>query len=450
MGAALARTVRHFWPEFPNWLDALPDTRFQPIVVYHRRFLVWWGMMLFLTQLRSRRQLDFNLRQGGALLLSNLNHLAGTRQESLPVDGTLDHFLGHLGYDPLAALRSEMIRRLIRMKALEDTRLQGHLVVALDGTGWLTFRKRHCSRCLTQTRGDQTFYMHYLLEAKLVGPSGTALSVATEFIENAPDRPASIQDEAAKQDCELLALSRLAPALRREFPQLRLCLTSDSLYACGRALELARDHDFRFMFTFKEGRLPSVWKEFQRLAKLTPENQLQRTLPDGTLQVYRWVSNLSYEDRERRPHTFHALECLETRHGVTTHYAWITDFPVSAATVVALATKGGRTRWVIENQGFNVQKNSDLALEHPYSMDLEKLKAYYLLLQIAHLIAQLLEAGSLLRNVARLAGKTPRDFFGSLRNIASRILEAFRYFLLPEEAFDAAQAASIQIRLDAS
>jgi hypothetical protein len=407
-------------------------------------------MMLFLTQLRSRRQLDFNLRQGGALLLSNLNRLAGTQQESLPVDGTLDHFLGHLGSGPLSALRSEMIRRLVRMKALEDARLQGHVVLALDGTGWLTFRKRHCSRCLTQTHGDLTIYMHYLLEAKLVGPSGTALSVATEFVENAPDHPASLLDEEAKQDCELQALSRLAPALRRDFPQLRLCLTSDSLYACGRALQLARDHDFRFMFTFKEGRLPSVWKEFQRLAELAPENRLQRTLPDGAVQDYRWVSDLSYEDRDRRSHTFHALECLETRHGVTTRFAWITDFPVSAATVVALATKGGRTRWVIENQGFNVQKNSDLALEHPYSMDLEKLKAYYLLLQIAHLIFQLLEAGSLLRNLARPAGKTPRDFFGSLRNIARRILEAFRYFHIPDAAFDAAQAASIQIRLDGS
>lgn len=406
--------------------------------------------MLFLGQLRSRRQLDFNLRDAGAPMLQNLNRLAGVPQESLPVDGTLDHFLGHLGSSPLAAVRSEMVRRLIRMKALDDARLAGYFVVAVDGTGWLVFHKRHCDRCLTQKHGDTTVYLHYLLEAKLLGPSGTALSIGTEFVENGPDSLASLKDEESKQDCELMALERLAPALRKDFPQLRLCLTSDSLYACGRALTLAKKHDFRYCFTFKEGRLPSVWKEFQRLADLSPENRLRLTLPNGTLQVYRWVSGLSYEDDQRRSHTFNALECLETRQGITTRFAWITDLPVSATTVVALATKGGRARWTIENQGFNVQKNSDLNLEHPYSMDLEKLKAYYFLLQIAHLIFQLLEVGSLLRNVAGKAGKSPREFFGSLRNIARRIVEAFRYFCLPDDLFDPSAAASIQIRLTAT
>jgi hypothetical protein len=419
-------------------------------VVYHRRFLFWWGVMLFLAQLRSRRQLDFNLRDAGEPMLKNLNRLASTEQETLPVDGTLDHFLGHLGWRPLAAVRSEMVRRLIRMKALDDARLEGYFVVAVDGTGWLVFRKPHCERCLTQKHGDTTVYFHYLLEAKLLGPSGTALSIGTEFIENRPDRPASVKDDEAKQDCELMALERLAPTLRKEFPQLPLCLTSDSLYACGRSLSLAKDHDFRYVFTFKEGRLPAVWKEFERLAPLSPENRLRHTLPDGTAQEYRWVSGLSYEDAERRFHTFNALECLETRGGVTTRYAWITDLPVSATRVVALSMKGGRARSVIENQGFNVQKNSDLNLEHPYSMDLEKLKAYYFLLQIAHLISQLLEVGSLLRRVAAKAGKSPRDFFGSLRNIARRILEAFRYFCLPDDVFDLNVTASIQIRLSAS
>ena len=60
---------------------------------------------------------------------------------------------------------------------------------------------------------------------------------------------------------------------------------------------------------------------------------------------------------------------------------------------------------------------------------------------------QLLEVGSLLRNLAGAVGKSPREFFGSLRNIARRLLEALRYFHLPDDAFDVALAASIQIRL---
>lgn len=400
-------------------------------------------------KLGSRRQLDFDLRDLSTQVLSNLNRLAGTTQETLPVDGTLDHFLGHVGASPFAILKTQMIRRLVRMKALDDARLQGRFVVAVDGTGWMLFRERHCDRCLSQKHGEVTVYLHMLLEAKLLGPSGLALSIATEFVENTQDSPATpIADtEQAKQDCELMALERLAPALKAEFPQLALCLSSDSLYACGRALTVAKNNDWSYIFTFKEGRLPAVWEEFQRLLAHTPENTLGLTLPSGTRQVYRWVNAMSYEDSDRRTHTFNAVECLETVEDVTTRYAWITDFVLGAHTVAAIAERGGRARSKIENEGFNVQKNSGLNLEHPYSMDLEKLKAYYYLLQIAHMILQLLEKGSLLKHVARKAGKRPLDLFGSLKNIARRLLEAFRYCLLPDEAFDPKAAAAIQIRL---
>ena len=58
---------------------------------------------------------------------------------------------------------------------------------------------------------------------------------------------------------------------------------------------------------------------------------------------------------------------------------------------------------------------------------------------------QLLERGSLLRRVARAVGKTPLTLFGSLQNIARRLLEGLRNSLLPAEA---AAAPRIQIRLE--
>lgn len=408
--------------------------------------MAWWGIALFLFKLRSRRQLDFDLRDMDTHLLANLNRLAGTQQDSLPVEGTLDHFIGHLGAPPLAGLRTQLVRRLIRMKALDDERLLGRFVVAVDGTGWLLFKTRHCDRCLTQTHGDTTVYLHMLVEAKLVGPTGLALSVGTEFIENGHGGPATLSDDdETKQDCELKALDRLAPVLKQDFPQLPICLSSDSLYGCGRAIEIAESNGWDYVFTFKEGRTPALWDEFQKLLKLTPENQIVLQPPGGDKHVYRWVDDLSYEDSQKRPHLFNAIQCEETVDGVFTRYAWVTHLPVRPDTVVAIAMKGGRIRSKIENQGFNIQKNSDLNLEHPYSADPEKLKAYYYLLQIAHIILQLLEKGSLLRKVA--GAKSVMQFFGSLRNIARRLLESFRYRLFSDDAYD---PAAIQIRLSAT
>jgi len=430
-------------------LDDLPDTRLQEAITYHKRFLAWVGLLLFLLKLGSRRQLDYDLRDLDTQVLANLNRLAGTRQETLPVHDTLDHFIGHVGAAPFADLRTKMVRRLIRMKALDQGRLMGRFVVVPDGTGHLVFHRRHCPHCLTQKHPSGTVYLHQVLEAKLVSPAGLAISLGSEFIEN-PDQGVGESAEARKQDCELVAFERLARALKRTFPQTPLCLSGDSLFACGRGIRIARQNDWAFIYTFKPSHLPALWADFQGLLTLSPGNRLALTLPNGTRQVYRWVSDLIHTDADGQSHRVNALRCEETKHHRTTTFAWITELPVNRDTVVALASQGGRPRWIIENQGFNMQKNSGLNLEHAYSTDPERLKAYYYLLQIAHLILQLLERGSLLIRLARACGQTPLQLFGSLKNLARRLLEAFRFHHLPDKAYEIAAAAAIQIRLDTS
>ena len=137
IGSLLALTVRHFFPSFNDWLDEIPDPRFRPFITYDAKFLFWWGMALFLFKLGSRRQLDFQLNTDGPEVLNNLNRLAGTCQQTRPVNQTLNYFLGRSGAAAVAGVRTRMVNRLIRSKTLEETRLQGRLVMAVDGTGYL-------------------------------------------------------------------------------------------------------------------------------------------------------------------------------------------------------------------------------------------------------------------------------------------------------------------------
>jgi hypothetical protein len=44
-----------------------------------------------------------------------------------------------------------------------------------------------------------------------------------------------------------------------------------------------------------------VWAEFQQLLTLVPKNRLERTLADGTRQVYRRLHDLEYTDDDGRP-----------------------------------------------------------------------------------------------------------------------------------------------------
>jgi hypothetical protein len=417
-------------------------------VTYSGHFLVWWGLLLFLCKLGRLRQLDYQLRDPETCVLANVDALTHYQQATLPVWGTLTHFLGHVGAAPLARLRTRMVRQLIRHKLLDHARLRGAFVFVCDGTGHVVFRQRHCPHCLTQTHGGVTCYYHQVLEAKRVTPAGLALSIGSEFIDNRHfDQPAT-EPEATKQDCERKAFLRLAPQLKADFPQTRLCLAGEALYACGPAFQTCQENGWHDVLTFKPGALPAVWQDLQALWRLDPDQVRHLTTPEGRELEYRWVNERSYVDDQRRPHTFSAIQCLQMEAGPRTTFAWLTDWHVTADNVIAIAEQGGRNRWTIENEGFNTQKNGGYELEHVYGADKDLLRSFYFLLQIAHLILQLVEHGSLLRRAAAQYGQTVRGLYGSLRNIAARLLDCLRYRRIPPEACVA--NPRIQIRLDSS
>jgi hypothetical protein len=432
-------------------MDQVHDPRFRPRVVYHKRFLLWWGLCLFLGKLGSRRALDARLDSDGPQLLDNLNRLAGTEQDSRPVNKTLEYFLRRSGADPVAELRRLCVDRLIRMKALNAARLQRDFLILVDGSGYLVFHYKHCDHCLTQQCGETTLYMHQVLEAKVLGPGGTVFSLATEFIDNRDlaDTPADASAERRKQDCELKALPRLLAKIRAAHPQLRICLGGDSLFACGAGLQAAKDYGCDYLLVFKPGRTPALWQDFLGLLELCPEQRVELTTPEGVQQVYRWVNGLDYQDSDGRRWQFNALHCQETKkHGEKSTWAWVTPLELNRGTVQEVA-KGGRERWREENEGFNAQKNGGMNLEHACSH--KSWAAYYYLLQIAHMLLQLLEKGSLLRQLAQEQGKrTAVALFGSLKDMAVRLVESLRYWRWPEEFFDAEAARKIQIRLDSS
>lgn len=450
LGPVFVQTLRHFFPQWNTWLDQLPDSRDQEAITYPRRFLACWGILLYLLQLGSRRQLDYHLRAEGTQVLSNLNRLLDTELTTRPVHDTLDYFAGHTTVAGSERLRTQLNQRLLRMKVFESSRVLGHVPLITDGTGHLAFGQKHCDCCLRQRHGNKTCYLHQVLEAKFIGPAGLVSSVGSTFIENEPGWE-NLPAEERKQQCELKAMDTLAPALKRAYPQLKICWLGDALWACGRAFQLAQTNGWAFVFTFKEGRLPALWREFQALLQQVPEQVVTVDLPDGTHQEYRWVNRLDYEDSEKRRWPLNALQCRETSPGGTPKlFAWVTLLPLSRQTVVEVATKGGRPRWMIENEGFNWQKNSGMRLEHVYRTDPDKLKVYYLWLQIAHLLLLLVEKGSLLRRLTADWGKTVLGWFGSWQNVGHRLLESLRNWAWPEESFRPAVGPGTRIVLDSS
>lgn len=236
--------------------------------------------------------------------------------------------------------------------------LKTHLVSGL-------IEQRHCDQCLTKTsKTGVVTYFHYVLEAKLVMSTGLSISLASEFIENTPGH------DFQKQDCEQKAFVRLAAKIKKHFPRLPICILGDGLYPNNTVFDICAKNNWLFIITLKDGNL--------RTSRTTLE--------------YAYLNEIEYSGR-----CFSWVECNETNvntESKTTsnqRFVYITNIPQNQQNVIETADSG-RLRWKIENEGFNSQKNLGYGLEHKFSRkSYIAMQNYYQLLQIAHMINQLVE-----------------------------------------------------------
>jgi hypothetical protein len=425
---------------FPPLFAHVTDPRNPLKIFYPLASLAFAGVTLFLFHLKARRQIGLLLRNGPSVY--KFQALFGV--ERFPHGDTLDATFSNLKAEQVQRVVSGMTETLIRKKVLYSYRLFGiYFIVAIDGTGTISFSRRHCPHCLTRTRNGKTHYYHPVLEAKLITSNGFAFSLMTEFIENPGDK-------ATKQDCELKAFYRLAERLKARFPRLPILLSMDGLFAGGPTFDLCRSYGWKFMIVLKDDDLPSVNEEFDALSNLQPENRLVwRTGKRAQIkQAFRWADDIAYVDSDKKEHILSVLQCLETKPDQegkkkTTKFKWVTNCKISSQNVTTLSNDGGRMRWKIENEGFNVQKKGGYELEHAYTNHPNSAKIFYFLLQIAHLLAQLLYKANLLKTGFR-------DGFGSAKNMAFRLLEAWRNARLTQVDITAALQKRFQIRFDSS
>lgn len=430
---ALIKTIDHFAPGFWAALAEVKDPRNPLLIGYplHQELLV--AVLMSMVKVDSRRNIKYKL--GTPVFIANVLTILKRRYpkdvfaQTMFHGDTLNYVLK--GVDPreIRSLCTLVIRSLLRKRCLDDFRLKGlYYPVAVDGTGALVFRDKHCNHCLRKTSNGQTIYYHPVVEAKLVLRNGLALSVGTEFPEN--EHP-----DVEKQDCELKAFYRLAKTLKNDFPQTRLCLLLDGLFACNPVVKLCEHNRWAYIITLRQGSLPAVFQDYEALLTLTPEN-VRVVESDGCRRTYRWINDVDFGDR-----TVNVFECLEETAEGTKHFVWLTGFRVDAGNVEELSEQGGRLRWKIENEGFNTQKNGGYGLEHAFSENNVALKNFYLLMQIGHIFNQLMEKGSLLRERIRVT-------MGSLKVFSQRLWAVLTETVIDEARLRTILDTRIQIRFE--
>ena len=308
---------------------------------------------------------------------------------NLPHADAVDDVLRVLPPGELELLKACLVGGLIEQKMFRKFRFLGKFhLVAVDATGTATFQRKHCEHCLTKTsKTGVVTYFHYVLEAKIVTGTGLSISIASEFIENRLGR------DYEKQDCEQKAFVRLAAKIKKSFPRLPVCILGDGLYPNNTVFDICAKNDWQFIITLKDGNLKSFQTEVGLLKASAGKRNVCRADKTGRTSLeYTFLNDLEYAGRY-----FSWVECNEAiinKKGTTIsrqRFVYITNVPQDQKNVVATADSG-RLRWKIENEGFNSQKNRGYALGHKFSRkSFIAMQNYYQLLQIAHMINQLVE-----------------------------------------------------------
>lgn len=390
-GRQLLALVRHCFPELNDWFDEVTDPRRQDLCVYPWRHIWWQILLTFLLRAGSRNGLDGDRNSGQ--LPENLRQLCDQDWDVARLGPRVtvtcsENAKGQIARVPVRAVAQIivfMIRRLMAMRLLDSARLFGRWwLVVVDGT--------------LQDRGRATPHgtarYRYVVEAKLVGPAGTMFALLTEFREL--DDPVR-----EKEDCELNAFRRLAERLHAEFPRLPICLLLDGLYPVESVFDRCAAYDWKFIATHREGRQPLAWEEAVATMRLSPALVAHARRPGAAgpvEQTLRWTTQVPFGK-----HLLQVLFSGEISPTAATLWVWVTNFNLTRETVYAIANQGGRARQGIENV-FNVQKNGGFGLEHAFCANTTAAQNYHLLMQVAHILEQLLVNG-LLRRLTQLCRK---------------------------------------------
>src|SRR5467141_3034956 len=311
----------------------------------------------------------------------NLHTIYGIQR--VPCDTYMRERLDPLSPKWLRPVFTSVLRQLQRGKALEEmVFLDGHYLLALDGTGYFSSPTIHCASCLhTVHRNGSVTYAHQMLGAAIIHPDVRAV------IPLMPE-PIGRHDGTDKNDCERNAAKRFVAKLRQDHPHLKFIVTEDSLSSNAPHLETLRHHALHFILGVKEGDHAFLFQQVQaaeHAGRVTSYERHDRAA--GLVHRFRFVNDvpLNASNVDVR---VNFIEYWEMRKDKVQHFSWVTDLRVSRRTVFHLM-RGGRARWKIENETFNTLKNQGYNFEHNYGHGEQHLSVVFAtMMMLAFLVDQ--------------------------------------------------------------
>jgi hypothetical protein len=311
----------------------------------------------------------------------NLHTIYGI--ERVPCDTHMREILDPVSPKWLRPVFKSVFQQLQRGKALEPLEfLDGHYLLALDGTEYFSSKTIHCASCVQRVhRNGSITYAHQMLGAAIIHPDQRAvIPLMPEPIGNC--------DGMDKNDCERNAAKRFVAKLRQDHLHLKFIITEDSLSSNAPHIATLHDHDLRYILGVKEGDHTYLFQQVQvaeQAGRVTYYERHARAA--GLVHRFRFINDLPLNASQAHVRV-NFLEYWEIGDAKVQHFRWVTDWRVHTRNVYALM-RGGRARWKIENETFNTLKNPGYHFEYNYGHGEQHLSVVFAtLMMLAFLVDQ--------------------------------------------------------------
>jgi hypothetical protein len=168
--------------------------------------------------------------------------------ERVPCDTAMRELLDPVDPESLRPAFKQVLRQLQRGQVLEElVWVEGHYLLALDGTGYFPSHQIHCESCREKHQRTGTVtYSHQMVGAALIPPD------QRDVIALMPE-PIIQQDGTNKNEGERNAATRFLTKFRQDHPHLQVMVTADRRSSHAPHIEMWQAHDVHYMLGVKAG-----------------------------------------------------------------------------------------------------------------------------------------------------------------------------------------------------
>lgn len=346
----------------------------------------------------------------------NLKNVFGIQR--VPSDTQMREVLDELDPLQMRAAFNDVFRQLQRGKVLESFVFhEGSYLIAMDGTGYFSSQKVHCDACLQKvnsTTGEIT-YSHQMLGACLVHPD------RREVIPLAPE-PIVKADGQVKNDCERNAARRLLQRIREEHPHLQLIVIEDGLASNAPHIRDLQRLGMHFILGCKPGDHEFLYARLVDVINEHGEQTLEWKDGDTRCQIL-FINHVQLNESSPDVVVNFIMYAEYGPDGTElTKFSWVTDLLVTMSNARKL-TRGGRSRWKIENETFNTLKNQGYHYEHNFGHGRKHLSVVFaMLMMLAFLVDQV-------QQICCPLFRAVWEKYGSKRALWEKLRSHFEHFL---------------------